>query len=186
MCAYWIPGNTRTCPLRLVKWWELITRGIFLHYSPGNRTSLSPVRAEIQTISTTFVSGSQCHSSPIKKKLIVKAFVSNLQLTNRQLCTKGKSATQSNTPEGYSISTACKYNTCNCPEYNPAGNAIKHWGLLWNRCGLAHLCSSLPSPGSPKRRSRGVPRATASCRAARPAPGTDPRCSRQTLPRRLR
>lgn len=64
------------------------------------------------------------------KKLIVKAFVSNLQLTNRQLCTKGKSATQSNMPEGYSISTACSYNTGNCPEYNLAGNAIKHWVLL--------------------------------------------------------
>lgn len=78
--------------------------------------------------------------SPIKK-LIVKAFVSNLQLTNRQLCTKGKSATQSNTPEGFSISTACNYNTCNCPEYSRAVNAIKRWVLLGNRCGFAHLCS---------------------------------------------
>lgn len=83
--------------------------------------------------------------SPIKK-LIVKAFVSNLQLTNRQLCTKGKSATQSNTPEGFSISTACNYNTCNCPEYSRAVNAIKRWFLLGNRCGFAHL--PLPGPVS--------------------------------------
>lgn len=41
--------------------------------------------------------------SPIKI-LIVKAFVSNLQLTNWQHCTNGKSATQSNVPKGYTIS----------------------------------------------------------------------------------
>lgn len=160
MYAYWIPGNIRTCSLELVKWWELTTKGWFSILIPRkqdftlrsvgwNPDDLNHICKRV-TISLLF--------SPIKK-LIVKAFVSNLQLTNRQLCTKGNSATQSNMPEGYSISTVCNYNTDSCPEYNLAENAIKLWILLWNRCGFAHLCCPLPSPVWPKRPcSRGMPR----------------------------
>lgn len=115
--------------------------------------------------------------SPIKI-LIVKAFVSNLQLTNQQRCTNGKRATQSNTPEGYTISTACSYNIWNRPRQSLSGNAIKYWVLPWKSCGFAPLCSPLPSQSSTKSRAvegwvgeQGQP--STSTRAAHTAPGTN-------------
>lgn len=63
--------------------------------------------------------------SPIKI-LIVKAFVSDLQLTNWQHCTKGKSATQSNMPKGYTISISCMDLHTSAPHSLPGSITKSH------------------------------------------------------------